>query len=129
MRFLRYFYVLSVFLTLPVASCYAPITGPEIYGDHISCHWNGGYGDYMWIFQAWVYHPISADEVRETNIFLWDSQGNKNYIPLKGSSSTLWEDIPIEADTNLECNKWYLVEIITFDNQGLYDYVETSYQK
>jgi len=129
LQFLRYFYVSLLFLVLSLPSCYVPNTGPVIYGDHISCHWNDGYEDYMWIFQVWVDHPISPDEVEETNVFLWDSQGNKNYIPLEESNSTLWENIPIETDTTLECSRWYLVEIITFDNQGLYDYVETSYQK
>ena len=77
----------------------------------------------------WVDHPIAPDEVKEVNIFLYDSQGNKNYIPLEYSNSTLWKNIPKEQDTTLECGRWYLVEIIAFDNNGLYDYIETSYQK
>lgn len=131
MSFLRFLIVL-IFLfiaALFVKACYVPYGGPEIYGGHISCHWNGGYDDYMWIFQMWVDHPIAPDEVREVNIFLYDSQGNKNYIPLEYSNSTLWKNIPKQQDTTLECGRWYLIEVIAFDNNGLYDYIETSYQK
>jgi hypothetical protein len=129
LRFLRYLYVSLIFLMLSLSSCYVPNTGPEIYGSHISCHWNGSFDDYIWIFQVWVDHSVSPDEVKETNIFLWDAQANKNFIPLEYSDSTLWKNIPKEEDTTLECGRWYLVEIITFDNQGLHDYFETSYQK
>ncbi len=82
MQFLRYLYVSLIYLILSLSSCYVPV-GPEIYGTHISCHWNGGYDDYMWIFQVWVDHPVHATEVDEVNVFLWDAQGNKNYIPLE----------------------------------------------
>ena len=128
MQFLRYLYVSLIYLILSLSSCYVPV-GPEIYGTHISCHWNGGYDDYMWIFQVWVDHPVHATEVDEVNVFLWDAQGNKNYIPLEYSNATLWKSIPKEEDTNLECGRWYYIEIIAFDSYGYHDYLDMSYQK
>ena len=66
---------------------------------------------------------------QDGNQYMYDAQGNRNYIPLEYSNSTLWKYIPKEKDTNLECGRWYLIEIIAFDNEGFYDYIETSYQK
>lgn len=128
LRFLIILIVLFI-VTLFTNACYVPSYGPEIYGGHISCHWNGGYNDHMWIFQVWVDHPIAPDEVREVNLHLYDAQGKRNYIPLEYSNSTLWKNIPKEQDTTLECGRWYLIEIIAIDNDGYYDYIETSYQK
>ena len=109
-----------------IGGCYVP-AGPEIYSTHVSCHWNDGFDDYMWIFQAWVDHPVHPAEVDEVVVFLHDFEGNIHSLPMEYSNATLWKNIPKEKDTSLECGKRYLIDFIASDAYGYNDYVRVNY--
>ncbi len=115
-----------VFLLGMIGGCYVP-AGPEIYSTHVSCHWNGGYEDYMWIFQAWVDHPVHPTEVEEVSVFLHDYEGNIHTLPMEYSNSTLWKHIPREKDTSLHCGKQYLIDFAASDKYGYQDYIRFNY--
>ncbi len=118
--------LLRFILFLALSACYIP-AGPEIYSTHVSCHWNNGYDDYMWIFQAWVDHAVHPSEVEEVTAFLHDFEGNIHTLPLEYSNSTLWKNIPREKDTPLECGKKYLIDFVASDEYGYHDYVRVNY--
>ena len=99
MQILRYFAFSLFFSVLMTASCYVPVS-PDIFGVHVSCHFNPGYDDHMWIFQVWVDHPIAPDEVREvTRKAVADAQ----YGYFVGSSSELHNQIPLENILAMMC--------------------------
>ena len=76
MKALRHLSALLLFSVLMTTSCYAPVS-PDICGVHISCHFNGGYEDNMWILQVWVDHPIQLQDIREVEMYLYDAYGEK----------------------------------------------------
>ena len=118
--------VFRLFLVSLLAACYVPV-GPEIYSTHISCHWNDGYEDYMWIFQVWVDHPVHPLEVDGVSAFLHDYDGNIFTIPMEYSNATLWKNIPRQEDTPLNCGEWYFIDFAAVDKYGYHDYNRSNY--
>ena len=117
--------LLSILMT---ASCYSPV-GPDIFGVHISCHFNPGYDDHMWIFQVWVDHPVQLQDVREVEIYLYNAYGEQSYFSLRPDKKYLWNSIVLEQNTNLGCGRWYDIDVIATDFYGYTDNLQTYYQK
>jgi len=126
-KILRYFQALLLCFIITLTSCYTP-TSPDIFGVHISCHFNGSYDDYMWIFQVWVDHPIQLQDVREVEVFLYNAYGEMSYFSLRPDGKYLWNDIAIEQNTNLTCGRWYDVDVLATDYYGSTDNLQSYYQ-
>lgn len=128
MKFFRCLSALLFFSVIMTTSCYSPVS-PDIFGVHISCHFNGGYEDNMWILQVWVDHPIQLQDIREVEMYLYDAYGEKSYFSLRPSGKYLWDSIVLEQNTNLDCGRWYDVDVIAIDYYGYTDFLQTYYQK
>ena len=128
MKIFRYLSALLLFSLLMTTSCYVPVS-PDIFGVHISCHFNGGYEDNMWILQVWVDHPIQLQDIREVEMYLYDAYGEKSYFSLRPSGKYLWDTIVLEQNVNLDCGRWYDVDVIATDYYGYTDFLQTYYQK
>lgn len=123
MSFIKYFLIIMF-----MASCYAPVS-PDIFGVHMSCHFNPGYDDNMWILQVWVDHPIQLQDVREVEVYLYNAYGELSYFSLRPDGTYLWNEIVLEQDTNLDCGRWYDIDVVATDYYGHTDYLQTYYQK
>ena len=128
MQILRYFALSLLFSILMMGSCYTPVS-PDIFGVHISCHFNGGYEDNMWILQVWVDHPVQLQDIREVEMYLYNAYGEKSYFSLRPSGKYLWDIIVLEQNTNLDCGRWYDVDVVATDYYGYTDFLQTYYQK
>ena len=128
MQILRYFALSLLFSILMMGSCYTPVS-PDIFGVHISCHFNGGYEDNMWILQVWVDHPVQLQDIREVEMYLYNAYGEKSYFSLNSSGKYLWDTIVLEQNTNLDCGRWYDVDVVATDYYGYTDFLQTYYQK
>lgn len=128
MQLLKYFYVFLISFTLFLTSCYTPAS-PDIFGVHVSCHFNPGYDDNMWIFQVWVDHPVQIQDVRQVEIYLYNAYGERSYFSLRPSGKYLWDATALEQNTNLGCGRWYDIDIIATDYYGYADSLETYYQQ
>lgn len=128
MKTLRHLSALLLFSVLMTASCYAPVN-PDIFGVHISCHFNGGYEDNMWILQVWVDHPIQLQDIREVEVYLYNAYGEMSYFSLRPDGTYLWNEIVLEQNANLDCGRWYDIDVLATDYYGYTDYLQTYYQK
>ncbi len=128
MQILRLFAASLLLSVLMTASCYVPVS-PDIFGVHISCHFNGGYDDHMWIFQVWVDHPAQLQDIREVEVYLYNAYGEMSYFDLRPDGTYLWNEIVLEQNTNLACGRWYDVEVVVTDYYGYTDDLQTYYQK
>jgi len=114
---------------LAMTSCYPPVpVSPDIFGVHVSCHYNDSYDDYMWIFQVWVDHPIQLQDIREVEVFLYNAYGEMSYFDLRPDGKYLWNDIAMEQNTNLTCGRWYDVDVVATDYYGSTDDLQSYYQ-
>jgi hypothetical protein len=127
-QILRYFYIFLFSFILSLTSCQNPVK-PDIFGVHISCHFNPGYEDHMWIFQVWVDHPVQLQDIREVEVYLYNAYGEKSYFSLRPDGKYLWNSIVLEQNTNLGCGRWYDIDIVATDYYGYTDFLETYYQK
>ena len=128
MQILRYFYVFLFSLILSIAACYTPVS-PDIFGVHVSCHFNPGYDDHMWIFQVWVDHPVQLQDIREVDIYLYNAYGEMSQFSLRPDGQYLWNSIVLEQNTNLGCGRWYDIDVVAIDYYGYTDSLQTYYQK
>ena len=127
MQILRYFYLFLFSFILSLSSCYTPVS-PDIFGVHVSCHFNPGYDDHMWIFQVWVDHPAQLQDVREVEVYLYNAYGERSSFSLRPDGKYLWNSIVLEQNTNLGCGRWYDIDVIATDYYGYTDFLETYYQ-
>ena len=127
MQILRYFYVFLFSLILSVSACYVP-TGPDIFGVHISCHFNPGYVDHLWILQVWVVHHVQLEDIEEVEVSLYNAYSERSYFTLQPSGNYLWDSLVLQKNTNLGCGRWYTVDIVATDKYGYTDVFETYYQ-
>ena len=95
----------------------------------MSCHFNPGYDDNMWILQVWVDHPVQLQDVREVEVYLYDAYGEMSYFSLRPDGTYLWNEIVLEQNTNLDCGRWYDIDVLATDYYGYTDYLQTYYQK
>jgi len=129
MQILRFFYAAVLLSLLAMTSCYPPVpVSPDIFGVHVSCHYNDSYDDYMWIFQVWVDHPIQLQDIREVEVFLYNAYGEMSYFDLRPDGKYLWNDIAMEQNTNLTCGRWYDVDVVATDYYGSTDDLQSYYQ-
>jgi len=129
MQILRFLVASLLLSVLMMTSCYTPAPiSPDIFGVHVSCHFNDSYDDYMWIFQVWVDHPIQLQDIREVEIYLYNAYGEMSYFDLRPDGKYLWNDIAIEQDTDLTCGRWYDVDVVATDYYGSTDNLQSYYQ-
>jgi hypothetical protein len=48
---------------------------------------------------------------------------------LRPSGKYLWDIIVLEQNTNLDCGRWYDVDVVATDYYGYTDFLQTYYQK
>ncbi len=108
--------------------CYTPVS-PDIFGVHISCHFNPGYDDHMWIFQVWVDHPVQLQDIREVELYMYNAYGEMSYFDLRPDGTYLWNEIILEQNTDITCGRWYDIDVVATDYYGYTDFLQTYYQK
>tara|TARA_Y100000361_G_scaffold151351_1_gene168619 strand:+ start:289 stop:654 length:366 start_codon:yes stop_codon:yes gene_type:complete len=118
--------LLRFILFMALSACYVP-AGPEIYHVHVSCHWNPGYDDNMWIFQVWVDHPVHASEVTDVNAYIYGGPGNTSTLSMEYSNGTLWKNVLRESETDLVCGEWYQFDMVAVDKYDYADHVRVYY--
>ncbi len=108
--------------------CYTPVS-PDIFGVHISCHFNPGYDDHMWIFQVWVDHPVQLQDIREVELYMYNAYGEMSYFDLRPDGTYLWNEVILEQNTDITCGRWYDIDVVATDYYGYTDFLQTYYQK
>ena len=108
--------------------CYTPVS-PDIFGVHISCHFNPGYDDHMWIFQVWVDHPAQLQDIREVELYMYNAYGEMSYFDLRPDGTYLWNEVVLEQNTDITCGRWYDIDVVATDYYGYTDFLQTYYQK
>lgn len=125
-----------IFFLMVLSGCYEGIyisEGNNNYGHHnekpliggydVNCHWNSGYRDYRWIFQAWVDHPQGYEEVSDVFVNIYDGNKLVDTLYLSYDENGYWELLILEKNTELWCGNHYEIDFYAIDLRDNWDYL------
>tara|TARA_R100001509_G_scaffold161830_2_gene131970 strand:- start:660 stop:1034 length:375 start_codon:yes stop_codon:yes gene_type:complete len=114
----------NILIAALALGCYTP-QSPDIYHTQVSCHWNQSLQGYIWVLQAWVYHPAPGGYITDVGAHLSDMDQSA-LLTLENQDGPYWESVYTENSTGLVCGRSYSVSFIAFDELSNSD-AETFY--